>query len=94
MIEIGGWKWGAPFDWSSRLLVATILFISSQALLAQTSPARRASVNDRAEGGTGPEIGQKIPLFRASDQHGKLQDFNSIRGPKGAMIVFFRSADW
>src|SRR5262245_38661640 len=43
---------------------------------------------------TGPEVGQKIPAFRAPDQNGKMQDFNSIRGPKGAMIVFFRSADW
>ena len=43
---------------------------------------------------TGLETGQKIPAFTALDQHGKLQDFNSIRGPKGAMIVFIQSADW
>ncbi len=23
-----------------------------------------------------------------------MQDFNSIRGPKGALLVFFQSADW
>ena len=43
---------------------------------------------------TGPAVGEKIPFFRAPDQHGEMQDFDSIRGPKGAMIVFFRSADW
>ena len=43
---------------------------------------------------TGPAIGEKVPFFRAPDQHGEMQDFNSILGPKGAMIVIFRSADW
>jgi len=43
---------------------------------------------------TGPPIGTKIPSFRASDQFGRLQDFDSTRGPKGAIVVFFRSADW
>ena len=43
---------------------------------------------------TGPAVGEKIPFFRAPDQFGGMQDFNSILGPKGAMIVIFRSADW
>lgn len=43
---------------------------------------------------SGPEVGQRIPSFAAPDQNRKIQDFNSIRGPKGALIVFFQSADW
>ena len=43
---------------------------------------------------TGIAVGQKIPAFRAPDQFGRMQDFNSIRGPKGAAIFFNRSADW
>jgi len=43
---------------------------------------------------TGPGVGQKIPSFRAADQNGRIQDFNSIRGPQGAAIYFMRSADW
>ena len=43
---------------------------------------------------TGLEVGQKIPAFSALDQHGKTQNFDAIRGPNGAMIVFFQSADW
>ena len=43
---------------------------------------------------TGPAVGQKIPPFRGPDQNGRAQDFNSIRGPKGAAIYFMRSADW
>lgn len=42
----------------------------------------------------GPAVGEKIPSFRAPDQYGRMQDFNSLRGPKGAMIVFERSLDW
>ena len=43
---------------------------------------------------TGPEVGERIPDFRAMDQNGDWQDFDSIKGPKGAAIVFHRSADW
>jgi hypothetical protein len=43
---------------------------------------------------TGPEVGQPIPAFSASDQQGRTQTLQSIMGPKGAMLVFFRSADW
>ena len=43
---------------------------------------------------TGPEVGQLIPDFSAVDQDGRTQTLESIKGPKGAMLVFFRSADW
>jgi hypothetical protein len=42
--------------------------------------------------GLGP--GARIPDFRLPDQNGKVQTLESIRGPKGAMLVFYRSADW
>jgi len=43
---------------------------------------------------TGIEVGSKIPEFRAVDQNGKVWDFDSLKGPKGAVLVFHRSADW
>ncbi len=43
---------------------------------------------------TGPEVGRQVPSFSALDQTGRQQTFQSIVGPKGAMLVFFRSADW
>ncbi|MBI5085619.1 MAG: hypothetical protein HZB13_13590 [Acidobacteria bacterium] len=43
---------------------------------------------------TGPEVGQKIPAFEAMDQNGKLQTLESLRGPKGLVLLFVRSADW
>ena len=47
-----------------------------------------------AEFNPGIPIGAKIPPFEAKDQQGKVQTFESIRGPKGAFLVFYRSADW
>jgi hypothetical protein len=43
---------------------------------------------------TGPEVGQRVPAFSAMDQDGRSETLKSIMGPKGAMLVFFRSADW
>lgn len=42
----------------------------------------------------GPAVGGNIPVFHAVDQEGREQAFESIRGPRGAMLVFHRSADW
>ena len=42
----------------------------------------------------GPQVGQRVPDFSLKDQTGKVQTLQSIMGPKGAMLVFFRSADW
>ena len=42
----------------------------------------------------GIKIGEKIPPIRARDQHNQQVDFNSLKGPKGAILLFVRSADW
>ena len=42
----------------------------------------------------GPQIGEPIPEFSLRDQNGHVQSLKSLFGPKGAIIVFFRSADW
>jgi len=43
---------------------------------------------------TGPEVGQSVPQFRLQDQNGNEKTLGSILGPKGALLVFYRSADW
>jgi hypothetical protein len=43
---------------------------------------------------TGPELGQPVPDFRLPDQNNTGQTLQSILGPKGALLVFYRSADW
>jgi cytochrome oxidase Cu insertion factor (SCO1/SenC/PrrC family) len=42
----------------------------------------------------GVKVGAKVPAFQLPDQNGKTQTLASLRGPKGLMLVFFRSADW
>jgi cytochrome oxidase Cu insertion factor (SCO1/SenC/PrrC family) len=42
----------------------------------------------------GPSVGQPLPAFEARDQHGRMRDFASLKGPSGLVLVFFRSADW
>jgi len=43
---------------------------------------------------TGPAVGEKVPDFALQDQSGNQKTLRSILGPKGALLVFFRSADW
>ena len=42
----------------------------------------------------GPQVGERVPDFSLKDAAGKEWTLQSIMGPKGAMLVFFRSADW
>ena len=42
----------------------------------------------------GPQVGQPVPDFRLPDQTGRIWTRESIMGPRGAMLVFYRSADW
>ena len=42
----------------------------------------------------GPRVGEALPEFSLRDQGGQLHSLKSLLGPKGALIVFFRSADW
>lgn len=42
----------------------------------------------------GPQIGERVPDFTLTDQNGKSWTRQSIMGPNGAMLVFYRSADW
>lgn len=42
----------------------------------------------------GPQVGERVPDFSLTDQNGRPHTLRSVMGPKGAMLVFFRSADW
>jgi hypothetical protein len=56
-------------------------------LNAQSPPAVDTSA-------IGPQVGAAVPPIAGVDQFGKSHTLSSIAGPKGAMLVFFRSADW
>jgi hypothetical protein len=78
---------------STFILNLVFVFWSSSVGEPEASIQERSNLNDQTTK-TGPAVGQKIPVFQAKDQNGRLQDFESIRGPKGAVILFHRSADW
>jgi hypothetical protein len=42
----------------------------------------------------GLAVGQKAPQFSLHDQSGKVQTLDTLKGPKGTVLLFFRSADW
>ena len=42
----------------------------------------------------GPAVGSRMPDFSLQDQDGHTRALSSLLGPKGAVILFFRSADW
>lgn len=42
----------------------------------------------------GPQVGSTVPDFNLTDQFGNKRTLQSVMGAKGAMIVFYRSADW
>jgi methionine sulfoxide reductase heme-binding subunit len=65
------------------LLFLAVLLLASPVLLAQN-----------AAFDVGIKIGERIPPFKLSDQNGNVRDFNSVKGSKGAVLLFFRSADW
>jgi hypothetical protein len=56
-----------------------------------TLGAQSATVNVAA---LGPQVGSAVPEFAATDQFGKPHTLASTLGARGAMLVFFRSADW
>jgi peroxiredoxin len=68
-------------------VAVVFMFVSTIATSAQEM--RRIDVSK-----LGPQVGQTIPDFTLPDQHGTKRTLQSIMGPKGAMIVFYRSADW
>ncbi len=43
---------------------------------------------------TGPAVGSTVPKFEAPDQNGQLRTLANVAGPKGTLLVFYRSADW
>jgi hypothetical protein len=67
----------------AALLRATALALTlGGGVVAQTS------------GTPGPAVGVKVPGFQLSDQTGESRSLEGLMGPKGLMLVFFRSADW
>jgi hypothetical protein len=71
-------------------LLALAAIAASALVIAQAPPAKTAA--DLAK--LGPQVGERVHDFSLLDQRGTLRNLKSVIGPNGAMLVFFRSADW
>jgi peroxiredoxin len=58
----------------------------------EASAIHVASIGKFSE--VGLHAGQKAPGFSARDQFGKTQSLDTLRGSKGTVLLFYRSADW
>jgi hypothetical protein len=70
-----------------RLVLLAAVVCGSIGLEAQLPPPVDASK-------VGPQVGSAVPPINGTDQFGRVHTLASVSGPKGAMLVFFRSADW
>lgn len=65
------------------------------ALLAASALALVATMSAQTDISTlGPPVGGHAVEFQLVDQFRHSQTLESLGGPKGTMLVFFRSADW
>lgn len=82
-----------PMIVSRRVAVAAVL-----AAVLTSGPGFRAQAPAAAQAidvqKLGPQVGSAVPSFSLPDQSGRQQTLQSIMGPRGAVLVFFRSADW
>ena len=69
--------------------IAVLMF---SCLLQQKSTAQSRQPIDVSK--LGPQTGERVPDLTLRDQTGKIWTLQSLMGPKGLMLVFFRSADW
>ncbi len=76
----------------TRLAAVAALLVSAS--LAQNRDRLRPLPPASKDAKTGPAVGGRIPDFRLPDQTGVERDFASLRGPKGLVLAFVRSADW
>ena len=76
----------------SLAMVGTLAGLGTASLESQATPAATRQKIDISK--LGPQVGERVPDFALRDQTGKTQTLQSITGPKGAMLVFIRSADW
>lgn len=78
-----------------RFCLPVLVLLSSTSsyapLHAQTSPRPSERIDVSR---LGPQAGARVPDFSLTDQSGHTQTLQSIMGPRGAMLVFQRSADW
>ena len=76
------------------LVVVAAALLTAMGVTVAGGPQSSSSVTKIDLESRGPQVGARVPDFMLRDQRGRAHSLKSLLGPKGAMIVFFRSADW
>jgi len=79
--------WRIGLAWGAIVMATKI----GTSITATVQPAQPALPDVQT---LGPQVGARVPEFTLLDQNGRSRTLMSVMGPKGLMLVFFRSADW
>jgi len=71
-----------------------IAILFSVGLLALAGGKEIPPAGEAVAPSIGLEIGERAPTFALPDQFCHEQSNETLRGPKGTVLLFFRSADW
>jgi hypothetical protein len=71
--------------------VRILFLLLASAAVALAPPQGPAPVDLSS---VGPRVGEVAADFELPDQDGRPRRLSSLAGPKGTMLVFYRSADW
>jgi hypothetical protein len=64
------------------------------AILFAVSGGPAMAADDSPVAAIGPQVGDTVPDFTLPDQEGRSRTLESLMGPQGLVLVFYRSADW
>jgi cytochrome oxidase Cu insertion factor (SCO1/SenC/PrrC family) len=81
-----------PMIWRGRTHTGLGLFVAALMLLTGCTVSDSRATIDIDD--LGPQVGERVPDFTLPDQRGRSTDLESILGPNGAILMFYRSADW
>jgi cytochrome oxidase Cu insertion factor (SCO1/SenC/PrrC family) len=74
-----------------KFAVAILFFVG---LLGLSSGQQNPSSSHALATSVGLDTGQQAPAFALTDQFGHQQSNETLKGSKGIVLLFFRSADW
>ncbi len=67
-------------------------FVLTQAQERKPKPIVGDSVGGHSSSNL--KVGDRVPVFQATDQFGKERNFDNLKGNDGLVILFFKSAEW
>ena len=74
-----------------KIGLAILFIVGVSGLVAgRESPSNNLAVPQSI----GIEVGQRAPAFALPDEFGREQCNQTLRGSRGTVLLFFRSADW